>query len=190
MHAKPHIMKRLAFVLAASLAVVVLAAPSVARADDDGEQDTVTLDSYEGAYLYSGGKRQREAIDAEIDAATEDLGPMLRGLARKKIKKSQIPSASLFIKVDGETVKIIRSGDQPTFEGKANGDSFVVKRKYKGTIKFRGGKLSVTIKDKDSKTTIVYRLNEDTGRVTVSTKIEHGLLPRPVKVKKTYKRAD
>lgn len=181
-------MKRLAFLLAASLAVPVLAAPSAARADD-GAHESVELEDFEGAYLFAGGDRERKAIDAEIEDATADLGAMLRKIARKRIKKSQQPSASLFIKVDGDNVTITRSGDKPKFQGQANKGSFVVKKKYTGRIKFKNGKLSVTITDKESKTTIVYRLNKETGRIKVSTKIEHGLLPRPVKVKKTYKRA-
>lgn len=188
MHAKPHVMKRLAFVLAASLAVPVLAAPSAARADD-GDEDKISLEDFEGAYLFAGGDRERDAIVAEVDDATANLGSMLRGIARKRIKKSQKPSASLFIKVDGEKVTITRSGDKPKFAGQINKGTFVVKKKYTGRIKFKNGKLSVIVSDKESKTTITYNLNPETHRIKVTTKIEHDLLPRPVKVKKTYKPA-
>ncbi len=173
------------------LAAVVLglfAQPAVAHSEEaEAEASEPALESFEGHYMYAGGEKQKQAIRDEIDAATEDLNIALRGLARRKIWKSQIPSTMMTIIVDGDDVSIVRSGGKAEFVGSIAGGSFPVEDKYRGRFKWRSGKLTVNITGGDQHTRVRFTVNPDTRTVIMRTTIEHQMLPRPVRIKKTFR---
>lgn len=172
----------------AAVVLGMLAQPAVAHSDEaEAAEAEPSLESFEGHYMYSGGEKQKQAIRDEIDAATEDLNIALRGLARRKIWKSQQPSTMMTIVVDGDDVSIVRSGGKAEFVGTIGGSSFPVENKYRGRFKWKGGKLTVNITGGDQHTTVRFTVNPDTRTVTMRTTIEHDMLPRPVRIKKTFR---
>jgi len=115
----------------AAVVLGMLAQPTVAHSEEAvPEASEVTLASFEGVYMYSGGESQKQAIRDEIESATEDLNVALRGLARRKIWKSQQPSTRMTIVVEGDHVSIVRSGDKADFTGTIGGGSFPVDDEY------------------------------------------------------------
>lgn len=174
--------------LAAVLAGL-LVQPSVARSDDAPEQspEAPSLEAFEGHYIYAGGERQKQEIRDEIEAATEDLNIALRGLARRKIWQSQEPSTMMTIVVDGEDISIVRSGGKAEFVGRIGGKTFSVEKKYRGRFKWRNGKLMVDITGGDQHTMVRFTVNPARHTVTMRTTIEHDMLPRPVRIKKTFR---
>lgn len=174
----------------AAVMLGMLAQPAVAQSEEsegEAEAPKPSLDAFQGHYMYSGGDRQKQAIRDEIDAATEDLNIALRGLARRKIWKSQQPSTMMTILVDGDDVSIVRSGGKAEFVGSIAGGSFPVEDKYRGRFKWRSGKLTVNITGGDQHTTVRFTVNPDSRTVTMRTTIEHDMLPRPVRIKKTFR---
>lgn len=173
----------------AALLLAAAAEPAVASDSDQAQNpgDEPSLAAFQGQYVFSGGESQRQAMRQEIDDATEDLNVALRALARRKIWKSQEPSRMMTIKVEGDSVSIVRSGGKPEFVGKVGGGSFAVDGKYRGRIKWRGGKLLVDITGGDQHTTVRFTLNPDSHSVVMRTTIDHSMLPRPVRLKKTFR---
>ncbi|MGH1341704.1 MAG: hypothetical protein ACRBN8_09150 [Nannocystales bacterium] len=173
------------------LAAVMLGAwsgPAGARSDaSSGQADEPSLGAYHGQYVYAGGDAQLQELRDEIDAATEDLNVALRLLARRKIWKSQEPSRMMSISVDGDQVSIVRSGGKSAFSGTIGGGSFPVDDKYRGRFKWRGGKLIVDITGGDQHTLVRFIVHPKSNTVTVRTTIEHNMLPRPVRLKKTFR---
>lgn len=175
----------------AAVTLGLLAQPATAHSQANAQlastdPDDVTPQSFHGSYVYAGGEAQRQAIRDEIDAATEDLNVAIRAIARRKIWKSQDPSRMMSITVRGDEVSIVRSGGKPDFSGTLGGGSFSVD-KYRGRIKWKQGKLIVDISGGDQHTTVRYAIDPERRTLTVRTKIEHSMLPRPVKVKKTFR---
>ncbi len=161
--------------------------PAVANSDpESGQADKPSLEAFEGQYIYAGGASQIQEIHDEIEAATEDLNVALRLLARREIWKSQEPSRMMSISVDGDTVSIVRSGGKAAFTGKIGGGSFPVD-KYRGRFKRRGDKLIVDITGGAQHTLVRFSVNPKSHTVTVRTTIEHNMLPRPVRLKKTFR---
>ena len=170
----------------------VLAQPMVVHSEEAVPQPTepteeVTLETFEGVYMYAGGERQKQAIRDEIDAATEDLNVALRGLARRKIWKSQEPSTRMTIVVEGDRVSIVRSGDKPAFSGTIGGSTFPVEDEYVGRLKWKNGKILVDVTGGDQHTTVTFSLDPQTHTVTTRTIISHPMLPRTVKITKTFR---
>ncbi len=147
----------------------------------------MALDDYGGTYRYAGGASQRRAIEQEVDDATEDLNMLLRPIARRKINESVAPASSLRIRIDGDRLSVTRA-QGPDFSGTANRGTFDVDGKYTGRFKWRNDTLTVLITGGDQKTTIRYALDDAQERIVIRTTIEHEMLPRPVRVKSTYRR--
>jgi len=152
-----------------------------------GQADEPSLAAYEGQYIYAGGEAQIQELRDEIDAATEDLNVALQLLARRKIWKSQEPSRMMSISVDGDAVSIARSGGKSTLRGTIGGGSFPVDGKYRGRFKWRGGKLIVDITGGSQHTLVRFIVHPKSHTVTVRTTIEHNMLPRPVRLEKTFR---
>jgi|GEM_PF-3314797 len=171
------------------LGVFVQPASAQSGSPDGGSKQAAepSLGAYHGHYVYAGGARQTQALRDEIDAATEDLNVALRALARRKIWKSQEPARMMTIVVDGDEVSIVRSGGKPEFVGTLGGGTFPVENKYRGRFRWRRGKLGVDITGGDQFTTLRLSLDPDKRTVTMRTTIEHEMLPRPVRLKKTFR---
>ncbi len=173
------------------LAAVMLGAwsgPAGATSDTSpSEADEPSLESFAGQYVYAGGDAQIQELRDEIDAATEDLNVALRLLARRKIWKSQEPSRMMSISVDGDKISIVRSGGKSALTGTIGGGSFPVDDKYRGRFQWRGGKLIVNVTGGEQHTRVRFSVNPKSRTVTVRTTIEHNMLPRPVRLKKTFR---
>ena len=172
----------------AAVLVGLLVQPAVAHSDDtEARADEPNLEAFEGHYIYAGGERQKQEIRDEIEAATEDLNIALRGLARRKIWQSQEPSTMMTIVVDGDDISIVRSGGKAEFIGRIGGKTFAVDKKYRGRFKWRNGKLMVDITGGDQHTMVRFTVNPERRTVTLRTTIEHDMLPRAVRIKKTFR---
>lgn len=172
----------------AAVLMGLLVQPAVAHSDDtEARADEPNLEAFEGHYIYAGGERQKQEIRDEIEAATEDLNIALRGLARRKIWQSQEPSTMMTIVVDGDDISIVRSGGKAEFIGRIGGKTFAVDKKYRGRFKWRNGKLMVDITGGDQHTMVRFTVNPERRTVTLRTTIEHDMLPRAVRIKKTFR---
>lgn len=172
----------------AAVLMGMLVQPAVAHSDEaEAQAEEPALEAFEGHYIYAGGERQKQQIRDEIEAATEDLNIALRGLARRKIWKSQEPSTMMTIVVDGDDISIVRSGGKAEFVGRIGGKTFPVEDKYRGRFKWRNGKLMVDVTGGDQHTMVRFTVNPQTRTVTMRTTIEHDMLPRPVRIKKTFR---
>ncbi len=185
-------LRRVLLVGVGLLAGVVGPGPSEAVAAEataaQTESVTPSVEAFAGHYVYVGGEAQRTKLLAEIDAATEDLNVALRGIARRRIWKSQQPSRMMTITVDGDKVSITRSGGKAPFVGTIGHGSFPVKDDYRGTFRWRAnGTLVVDITGGDQHTQVRFTLDPEKRQVTMRTTIEHDMLPRAVHLKKTFR---
>ncbi len=162
-------------------------AAQATAAEEPAQDQAPSLEAFAGSYVYAGGDAQREALRAEIDAATEDLNVALRAIARRKIWKSQDPSRMMTISVEGDHVSIVRSGGKAAFTGTVGHGSFSVDGKYRGRLYWKNGTLLVDITGGDQHTQVRLTMNPDGRTVTVRTSIEHDMLPRTIRLKKTFR---
>ena len=77
--------------------------PVVANVD----QDTLAQASaFAGEYTHVGGQKERDGIDAAIEASMDAVSPMLRNIGRKRLHESNPVHKSLTIEIDGDVALI------------------------------------------------------------------------------------
>src|SRR5690606_25939967 len=141
-------------------------------------------------YTFVGGQKERDGLDAAIEASMDAVSPMLRNIGRKRLQDStQIPK-HVSITVDGTRTEI-------RFDGQGQSASLdgpplrTVPRegeKVKVSHRIRGGKLTEFVDGDQGDRHNTFKLSKDGKRLTVDVKISSGHLPVPVEYRMTFKR--
>jgi hypothetical protein len=180
-----------------ALAALLIAAPllvtsvtATAADDDDAAQSEGTIADYAGSHRYVGGDAERERALAAVDEIVEDLNVLIRGTARRLLRKTATPAAEIRITLDGSVVTIdsgkdripLTLGGSPVEYRGEDGKS------YRMSARDAGGKLSVRIVGNSSTTVKTYRLSGDGARMSVKTKIAHPMMSKPLEYTFSYRR--
>ncbi|PRQ01117.1 hypothetical protein [Enhygromyxa salina] len=150
----------------------------------------ITIADYDGTFRFSGGSSQRKALEEAIEFGANQVAGIIRGIARKRLTKTQI--------IDDE-IKMSISGDKITFNW-SNGSTMTCViggpkvsmsfkgDKYLGRVLEKGSKMIVVFDAPDAVKTLVYVLSADRQKLTVHHKLDADQLSEPVTFKLSYTR--
>jgi hypothetical protein len=163
---------------------------------DDSEASAVEQNAeaaFDKNYRYSGGEKGRKAVEAAIDAATEDMNALIRGIARKKLRDVNRIIPTLGFSLDGDPLRASYI-DGHLAESPASGKTVDWVNQFGDTVnlsqRVTGNKLVQVISDSNGSRRNVYRFSEDGSRLTMYVTIEASRLPTPVKYQLSYRLAD
>jgi hypothetical protein len=155
------------------------------------DEDTLArAQSFSGEYVFTGGQKERDALDAAIEASVAAVSPMVRNLGRKRLQESNPIPQRVAITVNGDRVQILLDGvghdigldGTPIKTESAQGDKIKVSHRIRGT------QLVELIDGVGGDRSNEFKLNADATRLTLAVEITSGQLPVPVAYKLTFKR--
>lgn len=111
-------------IIIAACATLPLAWSGLVAADEEETVDE-TVDKLLGNYRFSGGAKERRALDAAIESVVRSMNPLVRPFARKALKRAnKIPERARISRADDDlTVEL----DKRVYTAPINGDSVKVK---------------------------------------------------------------
>jgi hypothetical protein len=151
----------------------------------------ITMADFGGTYRFSGGSGQEQALAEAIEFGANQVAAIIRGVARKRLTKTQIIEDPVTITITGDNAKFNwqTSGesmtcviDGPTTTMSYKGD------KYKARCRQKDGKLITSFQAPDATKTIVYTLSSDRKTLTAHHKLVADQLSEPVTFKVSYSR--
>jgi hypothetical protein len=147
-------------------------------------------EAFAGSYRYAGGTAEIDALSAAIETVVQKMNFLIRGIARRRLKAGNQPSAELRLAITRETITVIRPG-QPTLSAPANGtpitwhhdgDDFEVIHGADGERLYQSFKGPKSFSRND------FVLSADGQTLTVYTHIVSKHLPIPLDFHTTYRR--
>lgn len=151
----------------------------------------ITMADFGGSFRFSGGSSQRQDLADAIDFGANQVSAIIRGIARKRLTKTQIIEDPVTLTITGDDAKFhwgtTGEGmtcviDGPTTTMSYGGD------KYKARCRQKDGKLITSFQAPDATKTIVYVLSSDRKTMTAHHKLVADQLSEPVTFKVTYTR--
>lgn len=151
----------------------------------------ITMADFGGTYRFTGGSAQEQALAEAIEFGANQVAGIIRGVARKRLTKTQIIEDPVTLTITGDTAKFhwgtTGEGmtcviDGPTTTMSYGGD------KYKARCRQKDGKLITSFQAPDATKTIVYVLTSDRKNLTAHHKLVADQLSEPVTFKVSYTR--
>ena len=167
-----------------------LASGPVARADDPAPA-TAARDRFAGSYAFVGGQKQKDALEAAIDKATDDMSFITRPIARSRLRdKTQIRATMGFAFAGGNItwtasdVGPATSPEDGSFGSyKSGSDTLKLSQKVNA-----GGQLIQSFVAEDGSRKNTYTLSPDGKTLTVNVIMTSTKLPAPVVYALTYQK--
>lgn len=146
--------------------------------------------AYAGVYTFVGGQKERDGVDAAIEAAMDAISPVLRNIGRKRLQETNPIPKQLNIKVEGGRTEIRFDGEghSASLDGTPTRAVSPFGDKVKVSHRMRGGKLTELIDGDKGDRHNTFKLSGDGKQLTVDVKITSGHLPVPVEYRLTFKR--
>jgi hypothetical protein len=145
---------------------------------------------YNGTFRFSGGAAQRQGLEEAIEFGASQVAGIIRGIARKRLTKTQIIDDEIKMSVvgdkitfnwsNGSTMTCVIGGPKVSMSFK--GDT------YLGRVLEKGSKMIVVFDAPDAVKTLVYVLSADRQKLTVHHKLDADQLSEPVTFKLSYTR--
>lgn len=151
----------------------------------------ITMADFGGSFRFSGGSSQEQALAEAIEFGANQVAGIIRGVARKRLTKTQIIEDPITLTITGDSAKFhwgtTGEGmtcviDGPTTTMSYGGD------KYKARCRQKDGKLITSFQAPDATKTIVYTLSSDRKNLTAHHKLVADQLSEPVTFKVSYTR--
>jgi hypothetical protein len=151
----------------------------------------ITMADFGGTFRFSGGSSQEQALAEAIEFGANQVAGIIRGVARKRLTKTQIIEDPITLTITGDSAKFhwgtTGEGmtcviDGPTTTMSYGGD------KYKARCRQKDGKLITSFQAPDATKTIVYTLTSDRKSLTAHHKLVADQLSEPVTFKVSYTR--
>lgn len=155
------------------------------------DQDTLAQASaFDGDYVFIGGQKEREGLDAAIELAMDAVAPIVRGIGRKRLHETNPIPKRLSIKVKGDDVVILFDGQGhgASLDGKPVRAESAEGEKIKISHRMRGNQLHERCDGAKGARTNDFKLSSDGKRLTVTVSITSGHLPVPVDYRLSFKR--
>jgi len=157
----------------------------VAMSAETAEQEPLA-----GSYKYVGGDAQVKALYASVEGVVKKMNFFVRGIARKRLRKPNMPSAELYLTISPTTITVAQTGrvtvvapwDGTPMKWRSPEGTFTV------THVIDDGILLQTMDGKNSHSTNRFVLDEDGVTLKVRTKIVSSRLPGPVVFVMTYRK--
>ena len=151
------------------------------------------LELLRGTYTFVGGESEIQAMDRAIEDATSELSFFIRGIAQKRLRQPNLPSAELRIIVDGDSIEVTRTG-QPTIAAPASGEAVEWRNPGNGnTLRVRhkalgADKLEQRLRGDRGLSVNRFVLDPNGSRLVIRTTITAEKLPEPLRFSTTYTR--
>lgn len=155
------------------------------------DEDTLArAHTFDGEYVFIGGQKERDGLDAAIEAAMEAVNPMVRNLGRKRLQESNPIPQRLAIDVDGDRVQILfdGAGHLASLDGAPIKTQSPQGDKVKVSHRMRGASLIEFIDGVGGERNNDFKLNADGSRLTLTVEITSSQLPVSVEYRLTFKR--
>lgn len=141
-------------------------------------------------YRYSGGRSERRALDRAVEAATAELNPLVRGIARSRITSAVEPRDTLEFAFGPNRVTL-RSPGMPLL--RAPLDRPIEWMNPEGSLvevrcRLEGDTLRIRYRGDGGDTRITYRFDESRSRLEMRARIDHVRLPATLEYGLTYRR--
>ena len=146
-----------------------------------------------GSYAFVGGSKQREAIETAIEESVLALNAAIRGIARRRLLRSNKAPAHLLISRSGVDVTVTLAGIRKV-TAPADGSAVDFKTKFGDKARLShhldGLRLVQTFVGAGTRvnTFTVQPADEGPDRMTMRVKITSSRLPVPVKYRLSFKR--
>jgi hypothetical protein len=151
----------------------------------------ITMADFNGTYKFTGGSSQEQAVADAIEFGANQVVAIARGIARKRLTKTQIIENPVTITVTGDDLKLEWGTSGDSMSCVIDGSSTTMSYKgdkYKGRARAKDGKLITSFQGPDATKTVVYVLSSDRKTMTVHHKLVADQLQEPVTFKLTYTR--
>lgn len=155
------------------------------------DEDTLArAQTFEGEYVFVGGQKERDGVDAAIELAVEAVSPMVRNLGRTRLHEANVIPQRMTVAVDGDRVQILLdgSGHEASLDGTAIRTESEQGDKVKVSHRMRGALLLQMIDGVGGDRSNGLKLNADGTRLTMDVEITSGQLPVAVAYRLTFKR--
>ena len=144
-----------------------------------------------GTWRYAGGASGRTRWERAIDRATEDMIPVVRGIARRMIRERVRIADTITLGFPGDRIRVTLPWSRA--EAPASG-RFVPWTTDTGEhvrlrLKLVGGRLVQILRDKDGTRTNTYVPAPDGARMTVYPSVRAEKIPAPLDFQLAYRRA-
>lgn len=176
--------------LLAALASIVAVGPGIGPAPAVAAEAGAAVE-FEWSYRYAGGKAGRAAVEQAVDEVVADMNVMIRGIARRKLLEANEVVGELGFSLGGDPLVASFVGGR-IIESPRGGAAVEWVDQFGDTVKvsqrWSNGKLVQRIFDANGSRTNVYRFGDD-GRMTMSVTIEAAQLPKPLRYRLSYRKA-
>ena len=147
---------------------------------------------FEQTHRYAGGDEGRAAVEAAIEDAIEGMSPMVRGIARRRLREANVIMDEIGFSLAGDPLRASYVGGR-IIETPASGAAVDWVDPFGDTVKvsqrWSDRALVQHMFDDDGSRTNVYRFSEDGQRMTMSVTIEASRLPAPIRYRLEYRRS-
>jgi hypothetical protein len=179
--------------LAVGSAFALLGSSNVEAETTVAEVDEETLaraQAFDGEYVFAGGQKERDGVDAAVEASVAGLNPMVRNMGRTRLQEANGVPQRVVIDVNGERVDVSFDGasHETSLDGVAIKTESREGEKVKVSHRMRGAQLFELIDGVGGDRSNEFKLSSDGTRLTMSVEISSSQLPVPVVYKLTYKR--
>jgi hypothetical protein len=181
------------FALSAILIGVTLVLAAQAAAYEQNEAVEPALQRYVGTYQYVGGDEDIEALDSAIDGVVSQMNFFIRGIARRRLRKPNLPSKEVIISLENGQIRIDRPG-QPEVSAPADGKPITWRHPDDGDVfEVRHGiddqgVLYQRFKGERSVSRNDFVLGDEGRRLNIVTEITADRLPAPLRFEMSYRR--
>lgn len=155
------------------------------------DEDTLArAQTFEGEYVFVGGQKERDGVDAAIETTVAAVGAMVRNLGRTRLREANVVPQRVTIAVDGDNVQILfdGSGHEASLDGAPVKSVGSDGEKVKVSHRMRGASILELIDGVGGDRSNAFKLNADGTRLTMDVEITSGQLPVPVSYRLTFKR--
>jgi len=183
--------------LTTCLAVLTLACEAQAEAlADEGAVaalDEAALDevaAFDGDYVFAGGQQEREAIHSAIETSLEAVNPVIRVLARKRLREANTAPRGVSIQVDESEIEVSMDGHghRAILNGSPAKGTSQHGGKVKVSYRFRDGRLTEFTDGVGGNRHNYMTLSPSGDKLTIKVKMSSSQLPVPVEYRLTFKR--
>lgn len=153
-------------------------------------KDRAAVDRYVGRYRHVGGQSERDAVLAAIDEAIADMNVVARGIARGRLRESNLVPTSVVVSHDEHHVAI--AFDERQYEAPLDGSSTTVVGltgdELRYSVSISSAKLQQSfVGPKGTRDNVMALRGEDGLEMRV--KVASASLPEPIEYRLTFRRS-
>ncbi|MEO6950847.1 MAG: hypothetical protein ABI321_03460 [Polyangia bacterium] len=143
-----------------------------------------------GSYAYVGGEGEIKKMYDAIDVVVGKMNVFIRGIARRRIRKPNMPPPVIELRIGQDNITLARSGhsDMPAPRDGKPAPWRSHEGKFRVSYALDASELVQKLVGQSSHVTKRFMLDPDGTTLRVQTRIESSRLPGPIEFTLTYRR--